>query len=193
MSRAHVQVREAVPDDLTDLAAFWSDLRDRGSRQDRQAPISDAGVLARLRQVQDDPHARLVVATANTEIVGIALLVQTPCLPLFETQAVQLHYLHVRPHARRKGVGRALVAAAATWAQELGAEQVIAGTGMSERESARFFARLGFAPVTVRRSASVPALLRRLGAEGRSLNDDLAARRRSMARVRAAMARSARV
>ncbi|MGN6524420.1 MAG: GNAT family N-acetyltransferase [Actinomycetes bacterium] len=193
MARAHVQVRDAVPDDLPDLAALWNELRERGSRQDRQGTVTDAAVLARLRQVQQDPHARLVVATANAEILGIALLVQTPCLPLFESQAVQLHYLHVMPHARRKGVGRALVAAAATWAQELGADQVIAGTSTSERESARFFARLGFGPVSVRRSASTPALLRRLGAENRSLNDDLAARRRSLARVRAAMARSARV
>jgi hypothetical protein len=58
------------------------------------------------------------------------------------------------------------------------------------RETQRFYARLGFGPVVVRRSATVSVLRRRLAPTGAgSATDNLLARRRSLRRVRAAVAR----
>ena len=86
----------------------------------------------------------------------------------------------------RIGAGRALVAAAVGYADERGMDHVIVGVSTTGREANRFFARLGFAPLVVRRIAVVSALRRTLGltdlvAEGRAD----AVRRRSLRRGRA--------
>ena len=63
---------------------------------------------------------------------------------------------------RRRGAGRALVAAAAAFAEERGLDQLVVSVHPGSREANRFFARLGFAPLAVRRSAPVAAVRRRL-------------------------------
>jgi hypothetical protein len=60
------------------------------------------------------------------------------------------------------------------------------------RDTQRFYARLGFGPVVVRRSVPVSVLRRRLAGGGTvTLSDHLVARRRTLRRVRAAVARTA--
>jgi hypothetical protein len=56
------------------------------------------------------------------------------------------------------------------------------------REVNRFYARLGLAPVVVRRAAPTALLRRRLAADGTPMTSSLA-RRRTLARVRTAVAR----
>jgi hypothetical protein len=58
------------------------------------------------------------------------------------------------------------------------------------RETQRFYARLGFGPVVVRRSVPVSMLRRRLAGDARATQvDNVLARRRTLRRVRAAVAR----
>jgi ribosomal protein S18 acetylase RimI-like enzyme len=110
------------------------------------------------------------------------VLVAEPVSPLADDLAVQIAYLHVRDGSRRRGAGRALVAAAAELAGELGAEYVTVATLPHARESQRYFARLGFGPLVVRRAALTSALQLRLarGESGRLL---LARRRLAGRRV----------
>jgi N-acetylglutamate synthase-like GNAT family acetyltransferase len=68
----------------------------------------------------------------------------------------------VQRSRRHHGVGRALVAAAADFATEKQADHLAAGVYPSLRDANRFYARLGFAPVAVRRIAPVTVLRRRL-------------------------------
>lgn len=191
MARPHVQVRDAVPDDVADLVAMWGEARETTTgRTDRILPqASDAAALSMLRSVSEDPSTRVLVATLDTKVVGLAVLTRSACLPLLAVQSVQLHYLHVRPHARRRGVGRSLVAAAAAWAEECGADQVITNVPPGERETNRFLARLGFGQMAVRRSAPAAALRRRLTPDPRAVIVDDVARRR-LRRVRGAVART---
>ena len=85
---------------------------------------------------------------------------------------------------------KALLAAAVTFADEVGAEHIMTSVLPQMRETQRFYARLGFAPVVVRRSAAVSTLRRRLAPAGSpTVNDSLLARRRTLRRVRAAVAR----
>ena len=49
------------------------------------------------------------------------------------------------------------------WAEERGAETVEANVDPARRDDLRFYVRLGFGPVFVRRSVSLSALRRRLG------------------------------
>jgi len=193
VSRPAVLVRGARPDDLPALLLMWDELREMGSRLERVIPPSDAaGVLERLESVSRDPDSCAVVAVVDDEVAGMAVLTATAYAPLFEQRAVHAHYLHVRDGFRRRGVGKALLTAAVSFADDVGAEHVITSVLPQMRETQRFYARLGFGPVVVRRSVSVSALRRRLtGAPAPSSGKHLVAQRRSLRRLRATMARAA--
>ena len=191
MTRPAVVVRDAHEDDLPALVQMWSELRDLGGRMERLMPApDDEAMRKRLVDVDNDPYSRALVAVVDDEVAGIVLLTETPYAPMFDQRAVHAHYLHVREGFRRRGVGKALLAAAVAFAEETGAEHVMTSVLPQLRETQRFYARLGMSPVVVRRSAPVSMLRRRLSASGgTSVTDSLLARRRSLRRVRAAVAR----
>jgi ribosomal protein S18 acetylase RimI-like enzyme len=191
VARTQVVVRPATPDDLSDLLAMWREHLDLSMRGERALPQpSEAGVLARLREAQGNPDIRIVVATIGTEVVGMALLTHQPLLAFFDADAVHLHYLHVRSGHRQRGVGHALIAAAAAYADETGADHLMTNVSPHLREANRFYARLGFTPMVVRRSVALPVLRRRLAGGGAAARTELLSRRRSM-RTRAASVRQA--
>ena len=191
MARSLPVVREATADDVPAMTQMWGELRDIGSRMERLIPgPDDAAMRERLLTVAADPEARAMVALVDGEVAGMVLLMATDYAPLFEQRSVHTHYLHVRDGYRRRGVGKALLAAAVAYADEVGAEHIMTSVLPQMRETQRFYARLGFAPVVVRRSAAVSTLRRRLAPAGSpTVNDSLLARRRTLRRVRAAVAR----
>lgn len=96
-------------------------------------------------------------------VVGMALLGEDAAGDLLGLRSTYLSYLVVTARYRRRGVGRALVAAAADWADRCGNEHVIVGVAPDLRDVHRFFARLGFVPLVSRRVASVATLRRSFG------------------------------
>lgn len=192
MTRPGVAIREAGPDDVEALAELWEEVRVLSGRIERvMSATFDESLAARLHAMTQDPDSRALVATVDGAIAGMVVLNVTPYAPLFDQRAVHAHYLHVREQFRRHGVGKALLGAAVAFAEEVGAEHVMTSVPPQMRETHRFYARLGFGPVVVRRSVSVSVLRRRLaGATGSSLTEHLVARRRSLRRVRAAVARA---
>jgi ribosomal protein S18 acetylase RimI-like enzyme len=191
VSRAAVVVRDAVPDDLPVLLSMWHELRDLGGRLDRTLPtVSEDGVLDRLKLIADDPNSRALVGVIDGEVAGMAVLTTSSYALLFDQDAVHVHYLHVREGYRRRGVGHALLAIAVATADEVGAEHILTSVMPQLRDTQRFYARLGFGPVVTRRSVPVSTLRRRLAGDGRrSLAHNVVARRRTLRRVRAAVAR----
>ena len=191
MTRPGVAVRDACPDDLDALVAMWAELREIGSRLERATPpVSHDGALDRLLAITSDPDSRALVATVGDDVAGMAVLTCTQYAPLFDQMAVHVHYLHVRDGHRRRGVGKSLLAAAACFAEEVGAEHLITSVLPQLRDTNRFYARLGFSQVVVRRSVPVSMLRRRLAAEGVvGAADNVLVRRRTLRRVRAAVAR----
>jgi ribosomal protein S18 acetylase RimI-like enzyme len=121
------------------------------------------------------------------------VLTLDPLAPLYDNPTVQVSYLLVRPQLRRRGVGRAILSAATAYAEQLGAEHVMVNVFPAMRDANRYFARLGFSPLAVRRVAAVSTLRRRLALDARAACvEDVAGRRlRARSRVRAAMARVA--
>ena len=192
MTRPVVSVRVTCSRDMPALLQMWSELRDIGGRIERLIPEPDSeGLRSRLEKIAADPDCRALVAEVDDgEVAGMVLLTSQAYAPLMDQRAVHAHYLHVRDGYRRRGVGKALLAAAVTYADEVGAEHVITSVLPQLRDTQRFYARLGFGPVVVRRSAPVSVLRRRLLPSGSaSVTGSLLARRRTLRRVQAAMAR----
>ena len=161
-SSSHVVVRDATPDDVPALADLWSLLRNLSNRGDIvPAPTID-GVLERLTAVAADDRTRILVAEYSDGIAGFAVLTLDPLAPLYDCPTVQLSYLLVRPQLRRRGVGRAILTAATSYAERVGAEHVLVNVFPAMRDANRYFARLGFSPMAVRRVAAVSTLRRRL-------------------------------
>ncbi len=71
----------------------------------------------------------------------------------------ELELLHVRPNARRSGVGHALVRAAAKLADERGLDTLELSVLEDNRAARRFYDRLGFATVERRAAAPVARLV----------------------------------
>ncbi len=168
--RASVTVRDCVPEDLPAVLALYDELCAAGPRAavpaHAEAGSTRAAVAARYVRAIDSPDERLaVVVTTHGEVVGMALMTRATSSGLVETLAVHMNHVSVAARHRRRGAGRALVAAATAWAEEIGASGVAVPVFPSAREANRFFARLGFAPASITRVASVPALRRRLGSE----------------------------
>ena len=114
----------------------------------------------------------------------MALLTVAPANALLDLPAVHMSHAVVPDRHRRRGAGRALVAAAAAYAEEHGVEQLVVSVHPGSREANRFFARLGFAPLAVRRVAPVAAVRRRLAAGERAPADHVVRLRRRPVRVR---------
>jgi N-acetylglutamate synthase-like GNAT family acetyltransferase len=105
-----------------------------------------------------------VLPTDDGDIgVGLAVLGQDPLSLVLGTPQVTVDTFVVHREHRRSGVGAALLAASVAYAAESGASHVVAAV-TQEADRQRFFARMGFAPLTTRRIASVHTLGRSLAA-----------------------------
>ncbi len=132
------------------------------------------------------PDVVVLLAEAAERAVGVLVLRRGEVLPLSDLPAAHVDQLAVAPAERRRGVGRALLAAAARAAEADGVERIVVSAPPGAREAQRFLARLGFAPLVVQRCASVPALRRslRLQATRRlEARDDDASRRDAVERL----------
>ncbi|MFL6238162.1 MAG: GNAT family N-acetyltransferase [Actinomycetes bacterium] len=160
---ARVHVRTATEDDLPDLLALWLEMQRTGGRQIREAlHVAVDDVSERLRLALHNSAYRFVVATCADDVCGMAVFARSSLGPLSSVVAVQLHHVMVADGHRRAGVGHALLAAATSYADEIGAEHVLVGVAPGLRDANRFYARLGFSPVLIRRMTTVTALRRRL-------------------------------
>jgi ribosomal protein S18 acetylase RimI-like enzyme len=115
----------------------------------------------------DDPSGE-----AGEEILGMAVMEPDVLALLVEHRVAHLSHLLVAARHRRRGAGRALLAAAVGYADERGYDQIVVGVSPHSRDANRFYARRGFVPVVTHRLASVAVLRRSLGlpeavAEGR--------------------------
>lgn len=164
MPRIPVSTRPATVGDVPLLVGLWGELRQVGARAERAVnPMSVPDVGSRLAQAIVDDDCRVIVAHSDDKLVGMAVLRDMRPDPLSEHRVVQVSHVIVSAGMRRRGVGHALLAAAADFADERQVEHVSAGVYPSLRDVSRFYARLGFAPVMVHRVAPVAVLRRRLG------------------------------
>lgn len=178
MPRGVLRVRPAQVCDLPALLAFGEQLRDQllptteaGGRV-RGVP---AGARAQLEQryleaLQDPGRHLVVVVGEDEEALGMALFTIASANALLDLPAVHMSHAVVADRHRRRGAGKALVAAAAAYAEQHGLEQLVVSVHPGSRDANRFFARLGFAPLAVRRVAPVAVVRRRLSQADRTVD-----------------------
>jgi GNAT superfamily N-acetyltransferase len=175
-SRSRVVTRTARADDLPAVLALVRQHRADSHAEDVLTGHTRLNAAASgFRRLLDDPGHRVVLAvlpgpnaaapgTSGEVAVGLAVLGLDP-LSLFRgNPQVTVDTFVVHPEHRRRGAGVLLLAAAAAYAEESGACYVVAAVGGHEAERQRFFARMGFAPLTTRRIVTVDSLTRSLAA-----------------------------
>ncbi len=191
MRRGSIAVRDATVDDLDTVTSFADHVRGLpGGRRHGNRPASPADTRNRYAALLTNPARRVVLAVAEADlVVGMAVLSVDLGGELLDVPIVRVSHLVVDRDHRRRGAGRALVAAAGSYAEQVGVEHVTVGAPTTDREANRFLARLGFAPVVVRRVAPLPVLRRHLAApETDAVPAHLTLRRTP--RVRGALIRS---
>lgn len=168
MSWNAVRVRPATAEDVPALLGFADELREHAGPLDRKraraaAVTGRAALAGRYADALADPDRHLVVAVADDDDpLGMALFTVAPANALLDTPALHVTHAVVADKNKRRGAGKALVAAAAAFAEERGLDQVVVSVHPASRDANRFFARLGFAPLAVRRVAPTAVVRRRL-------------------------------
>ena len=174
-----VRVREVTVEDLPALMSLGDELREQlmpieGGTRGRAGTMAGRAALAeRYAEAIADPARHLVLAVGGgegvpEEVLGTALFTVGSANALLDIPAVHVSHAVVADRHRKRGAGKALVAAAAAFAEEQGIDQLVVSVHPGSRDAARFFARLGFAPLAVRRTAPVSVVRRRLAAADRT-------------------------
>ena len=191
MARGVLQVRPARASDVPALLAFGEELRDQllpttevGGRV-RGVPAGAKALLEqRYLEALEDPDRHLVVVVGeDEEPLGMALFTVASANALLDLPAVHMSHAVVADRHKRRGAGKALVAAAAAYAEAHGLEQLVVSVSPGSRDANRFFARLGFAPLAVRRVAPVAVVRRRLAPTDRPVDHVVRRRGRRSARL----------
>lgn len=164
MLRTPVHIRDAAPDDADALVDVWGGVAVRAGERD-STPASRQEAVASIGRSAADPDQRLLVALVDDRVAGAAHLSRAPLSPVHSESAVHVLHLQVIEEFRRHGVGRGLMEATVSWAEQTDTPHVIAATTAASRDANRFMARLGLGQVAVLRGASVTALRAKLPVE----------------------------
>jgi L-amino acid N-acyltransferase YncA len=184
IARSRVVTRAARLDDLPTVLALVRQYRaDAHAEGVLTGQTALGAAAAGFRRLLADPAHRVVLAVlpgshaasgtsldpaAGEAAVGLAVLGIDPLSLVLGAPQVTVDTFVVHRDHRRCGGGAMLLAAAAAYADEVGAAHVVAAVGGHEAERQRFFARMGFAPLTTRRIVALDSLTRSLASWQRS-------------------------
>ena len=184
MSRPQVNVRPVSPSQHDQFTGLWLAARVEagGSLESASRAASEGRVAAAL--AREDVRAYL--AWSDGEPIGYMVLTHSPLSGLTEMPCVCIDQLYVAESARRQGAARALLTAAATYAERFGADQIATCVPSQGRDANRFFARLGFSSYVVKRVTTTAGLRRKLkGDDNRGGLELVLQQRRRSLRARA--------
>jgi GNAT superfamily N-acetyltransferase len=174
-----VEVRRCTVDDVEEVLALWREARADADRSSRPMPLEQ--LRPRLAAAIQRGEVEVLLARWDGRPAGFVVIRIAPLTLLGETPAVHVEQLFVTPELRRHGIARGLLSGVVARAERECADQVVTGVPPWARDTHRFFARLGFTPLVVRRTVATGVLRRRLtGESARGAVDDLLSRRRSL-------------
>lgn len=178
-----VQVTEELVPELTGL---WRAARVDAGTSPEVAERTEHKLADALKR----PDVTAFLARVDAEPVGFVVTSENP-FGLSTTPEVAVEQLFVDRGVRRLGVARTLLAAVVGHAERSGCDVIVGNVPAQSRDANRFFARLGFSSVHIRRVVSTSALRRRItppasaaAAAGATAGAELVLRRRRRLRHR---------
>lgn len=156
-----IVVRDVAQDDLVALMPIWEEI------QAENYGLNVDALIARIELSLSQNGFRLVVAWDGKEAVGLASISLSDIGTWSEAPAIQVSGLHVLSTSRHRGVAKGILNAALASAESWGCNAIVASVPPLSREANRFFARLGFAPVSTFRVADAGSLRRKISAQPR--------------------------
>jgi len=165
VSRINVRVQPADLADVSGLVRLTQSV-DYSSAMFSGRPLLDSTddhIACRFTEIISEGARTLLVAVDEVgAMVGLLVARDDEIGAIDLTPVLHVTHLMVAPRQRRRGVGRLLLTAAVHLADERGMDHILATAGSGSREANRYLARLGFAPLVVRRIAATSVLRRAL-------------------------------
>jgi len=147
-SRRAVAIRRAGPDDLEALTALWIESALHHARFQplfALRPDAEAAVRRMLGVQLADARVAFYVHESPDGMDGFCSARIDSAPPIHEeTRRAEITDVSVRAAARRRGIGRALVAAALDWVRAQGVARVEVRVVCGNPEGQRFWRDLGF-------------------------------------------------
>ncbi len=163
--RPALGTRPATPDDLDGVVTLSLEARSELQVGSQLCTDDPQRLRDQLVMLMTSPGGTILVGTLDDEVAGLMLARVIGPGPFSDVVMLSLEALYVRSDARRRGLGHALLAAAASLAEEVGATEVYASPLPGARGMHRFLARTGFAPAAAHRVVTTSVLQRRLAQE----------------------------
>ncbi len=160
--RPGLGTRAATPDDLDGLVALSLEARSELQVGSQLCTDDPQRLRDQLVMLMTAPGGSILVGMLDDEVAGLMLARVVGPGPFSDAVVLSLEALYVRADARRRGLGHALLVAAAALAEEVGATEVYASPLPGARGMHRFLARIGFAPAAAHRVVTTSTLQRRL-------------------------------
>jgi GNAT superfamily N-acetyltransferase len=179
--RSPVMLRRAEERDAAALVEIWGPVMRKADPEDLVADVHRI-----IDECRDNGDGCIVVAEYDGEVAGAVYLRTTTVTPVNLEPVVQAIHPHVAPRFQGRGVGRALMDAAVTYAEDHGIGHVASAAIAGSREANRFFARLALGPMATLRLAPTSVVRAKLSVgsrhavgvrPSRQLSQILAARR----------------
>ena len=146
-------IREARESDYDALCRLWGQL-DRLHAEARpdyfRVPEGSPRSLRAVSLVLSRDDRTILVAELQGQVAGMVTVIahDTPESPLMlSRRRAHVPELVVDDGARRRGLGRALMAAAEAWARAQGARQLVLTVWEGNPAAEAFYLRLGYGPV----------------------------------------------
>ena len=150
----NLNVGRANEDDRETLYALWDEWVERESPVPSWVEGALEGTRAQIEVAISSGCA--VIAEERGDVLGFA------CGVVKGRRTGDLTELYVRPKARRRGIGRALVRAVVVALRERGVVSVTGGVGPDNAAARSFYENAGFQTVELRLVGDVEGLERRL-------------------------------
>jgi GNAT superfamily N-acetyltransferase len=143
-----ISVRRAQLDDLSSIVelrlALLREYSDHPLYGNLQPDVEDRA-HALYRAQLTSSHDTIFVAEIGRRVVGVLRCVDTPSSPLFFPERYcYVSSVYVRPAERRKGVLRALLAAADRWCEEHGIDEMRLHNSATAAVAEQAWSALGF-------------------------------------------------
>ncbi|MGI8646103.1 MAG: GNAT family N-acetyltransferase [Nocardioides sp.] len=187
--RPSLTLRKAEPEDVDALVELWGSVMRKADREDL---VVDAREI--VADCERSTESCIVVAEVDGVVAGSVYLRATTLTPVNLEPVVQALHPHVAPRFQGRGVGKALIEAAVTYAEDRGIGHVASAALTGSRDANRFMARLALGPMATLRLAPATAVRAKLSANGRGVQapsrqlSQVLAARRSLRRSRGAEA-----